>query len=182
MKTCKICKAKYEPWRFTQPTCGKYDCNVAFAISVAEKHRIAKARKEAKAHKEAKAKAKTLTQWLNEAQVWVNRYIRLRDAGKGCISCGTKNPNIQYCAGHYRTRKAASHLRYNHDNLHLQCNHQCNQMLSGNISAYRPALINKIGLDRVEAIENDNRVHKWTIEEAKSIIAFHKQLIKELTK
>jgi hypothetical protein len=134
-----------------------------------------------KAHREAKVKAKKLTEWLNDAQDWVNRYIRLRDADEPCISCGTTNPNIQYAAGHYRTRKAASHLRFNHDNLHKQCNHHCNKQLSGNIANYRPALIRKIGIERVEAIENDNTIRRWTIDDAKAIIAEHKRLIKELS-
>jgi len=144
--------------------------------------RTIRARKERKDHREAKQKAKTLTEWLDDAQAWVNRYIRLRDANEPCISCGTTNQNIQYAAGHYRTRKAASHLRFNHDNLHKQCNNYCNQQLSGNIVNYRPALIRKIGIERVEAIENDNIIKRWTIEDAKEIIAEHKRLIKELQK
>ena len=52
--------------------------------------------------------------------------------------------------------------------MHRQCK-QCNQRLDGNISAYRPALIRKIGLARVEALENNNEIHKWTIEECKEI-------------
>lgn len=36
-----------------------------------------------------------------------------------------------------------------------------------------------IGVDRVEALENDNTPHKWTIDEAKAVIEQHKQLIKE---
>lgn len=171
-KTCKGCGNKFEPARPLQVA-----CSIPCAITHTQ---AAKAHKEAKAHREAKVKAKTLTEWLNDAQDWVNRYIRLRDANEPCISCGTTNPNIQYAAGHYRTRKAASHLRFNHDNLHKQCNHRCNKQLSGNIAGYRPALIQKIGIERVEAIENDNSIKRWTIAEAKEVMAEHKRLIKEL--
>lgn len=178
-KICKSCRKKFQPVRPIQPVCESFECRLAYANRVISKRKAKAEKDDRKAHRDAKVKAKTLAEWLDDAQVWVNRYIRLRDAGDGCISCGTTNQNIQYAAGHYRTRKAASHLRFNHDNLNLQCNHHCNQQLSGNISEYRPALIRKIGIDRVEALENDNRVHRWTIEEAKSIIAEHKRLIKE---
>lgn len=179
VKTCKVCRNKFEPTRPLQSVCG-WTCAVVIGKEQADKSRITKARNEAKAHREAKVKAKTMTEWLDDAQVWVNRYIRLRDANDPCISCGTTNPNIQYAAGHYRTRKSASHLRFNHDNLHKQCNHRCNKQLSGNIAGYRPALIQKIGIERVEALEHDNSIHRWTISEAKEVIATHKQLIREL--
>lgn len=179
-KACKVCAEKFTPTRAIQPTCGKFSCGMEYGLQVIAKTKAAKARKEAKAHRDDKVKAKTLTEWLDDAQNWVNRYIRLRDADDPCISCGTRNPNIQYAAGHYRTRKAASHLRFNHDNLHKQCNHRCNKQLSGNIAGYRPALINKIGIERVEALEHDNSIHRWTIDEAKEVIATHKRLIREL--
>lgn len=146
-----------------------------------EYSRKLKDKREAKAHREAKVKAKTLKYWLDLAQTWVNRYIRLRDEKEPCISCGTTN-DVQYAAGHYRTRGAASHLRFNHDNLHKQCNKRCNLELSGNLANYRKGLIAKIGLERVLALENDNTTHKWTIDEAKDVIEQHKKLIKELQK
>ena len=181
-KKCRACGQPFTPVRFAQVTCHTVACAQAYGQQQAAKLRARKAKDEAKVHREAKVRAKTITEWLDDAQVIVNRYIRLRDANEPCISCGTTNPNIQYAAGHYRTRKAASHLRFNHDNLHKQCNHHCNKQLSGNIINYRPALIAKIGLERFQALENDNRVHRWTIEECKEIILEHKRLIKELEK
>ncbi|STS93497.1 protein NinG [Klebsiella grimontii] len=58
-------------------------------------------------------------------------------------------------AGHYRSRGKASHLRYNEDNIHKQCHH-CNVQLSGNQQQYRISLVEKIGAERVEALENNN--------------------------
>lgn len=174
LKTCKACHTKFQPIRAGQVVCS-WQCAIKHTEAL-------KAKRERKEHKERKAKVKTLTEWLNEAQVWVNRYIRKRDEKKPCISCGTINPNIQYAAGHYRSRGAASQHRFNHDNIWKQCNKRCNLELSGNHQNYRIGLIERIGLGRVEALENDNTPHKWTIEEAKEIIARHKILIKELTK
>jgi len=53
-------------------------------------------------------------------------------------------------------------------------------VLAGNIAKYRPALIAKIGLERVEKLENDNTPHKWTIEEAKEKINYFKLKLKQL--
>ena len=111
---------------------------------------------------------KPLKYWADKAQIAFNAYIRARD-GKVCISCGTKKPDIQYCAGHYRTRKAASQLRYNEDNVHSQCNNYCNMQNSGNIPMYRPALIAKIGQDRHDALISNNEVKRWTKDECKAI-------------
>lgn len=168
----------FEPVRAFQPTCS-FDCSVIYGLKVLAKNQEAKRKEAARDHREAKLKAKTLREWLDDAQTIVNRYIRLRDAHQPCISCGT-TADVQYAAGHYRSRGSASHLRFNHDNLNKQCNRHCNMALSGNQRNYRTGLIERIGADRVEALENDNTPHKWTIDEAKAVIAEHKLLVKEL--
>lgn len=155
-------------------------CSIVKGQSTSAKQMRAKAATERKERKAAKEKSKTLTDWLDDAQRYVNRYVVLRD-GKVCISCGTQRPDIQYCGGHFRSRGAASHLRFNLDNIHTQCNANCNMFKSGNIANYRPALIAKIGIDRVDALENDNQSHKWTIDEAKEVIKEFKLKLKQLT-
>jgi hypothetical protein len=171
LKTCTACRTKFEPVRMGQVACG-WECAIKHTANL-------KAKRERKETKERKQAAKPLKKWLDEAQVIVNRYVRLRDAAEPCISCGT-TANVQYAAGHYRSRGSASHLRFNHDNLHKQCNKRCNLELSGNHQHYRTGLINKIGMARVEALENDNTLHKWTIDEVKEVIATHKRLVREL--
>lgn len=152
---------------------------MAHADKVKARATATEALKAARAHREAKEKVKPLRAWLDDAQTIVNKYVRLRDAHLPCISCGTTS-DVQFAAGHYRARGSASHLRFNHDNLNKQCNRHCNMALSGNQRNYRIGLIAKIGIDRVEALENDNTPHKWTIDEAKAVIEQHKQLIKHL--
>lgn len=174
-KTCKnpSCKAKFIPIRPLQQVCGM-ECAIAYSKQV-------KAKQERAETKVKKLSAKPLQKWLDEAQVEFNRYIRLRDAHLPCISCGTYQ-TPQWCAGHYRTRGAASHLRFNEDNVHKQCNHYCNLKRSGNIIAYRQGLIARIGIEMVEALENDNQAKKWTIDEAKQIKAKYRKLANELEK
>ena len=181
-KKCRSCKQPFTPTRTLQVA-----CSLPCALDVAQEKRLtaskrtekAKAASDRKEVRKGRERLKTLRDLLAEAQAWCNKYVRFRDGNK-CISCGTTKPGIQYCAGHFRSRGAASHLRFNLDNIHVQCNKYCNSALSGNISAYRPALIEKIGLDRVLALENDNEPHKFTSEEAKEIKASFKLKLKEL--
>jgi hypothetical protein len=122
---------------------------------------------------------KPLTKYAHEAQAVFNQYIRERDKDQPCISCGTTK-DVQYCAGHFRTRGAAGHLRFNEDNVHRQCNQYCNLNLSGNLLLYRENLIKKIGIERVSALENNNQTHKWTKEELIQIKQTYKQKLKQL--
>jgi len=73
-----------------------------------------------------------------------------------------------------------SFLRFEPDNVHLSCVH-CNQHLSGNIHEYRPRLIKKIGVERVEYIENTRHMMlEITIPEIKEKIKEYKLKIKKL--
>jgi hypothetical protein len=135
-------------------------CAVQFAHTV-------KAKREAKEHRERKAKAKTKAEWMREAQAVFNRWIRHRDQGQPCISCGRHHTG-QYHAGHYRSTKAAPELRFSESNVHLQCQ-PCNTHLSGNIVEYRRGLIAKIGIELVEWIEGHHEPKRYTIDDLKAI-------------
>ncbi|VEB00995.1 bacteriophage Lambda NinG protein [Klebsiella pneumoniae] len=65
-------------------------------------------------------------------------------------------------ASHYRSRGAASHLKFNVFNVHSACT-RCNRQLSGNAVEYRIRLIERIGLDRVERLETDNEPRRFDI-------------------
>lgn len=173
MSKCAICRAEYERKYMSAKTCGEAICK---AEHRRQKERQKAEREEIRLRKE---KIKSRREWLDDFQAVFNRYIVLRD-GKVCISCGTQNPNIQYCAGHYRSRGAAPQHRFNEMNVHSQCNHHCNMKLSGNIVNYRPALIKKIGLAAVEALENDNSARYYAIEDLREGIAKYKAKIKDL--
>ena len=97
-------------------------------------------------------------------QKLVNLYIRQRDAGKPCISCG--KPIVgQVHAGHYISQGMHGFLRYHLDNISAQCPN-CNVWLRGNLIKYRMNLVKKIGLERVEYLEDHmNDIKKWTRDE-----------------
>ena len=76
-----------------------------------------------------------------------NSWIRKRDEGLGRISCGSMN---QIQAGHFYSAGKHDSMRFEEDNVNSQCKH-CNYFMSGNLLNYRKNLINKIGLERVDA-------------------------------
>jgi 5-methylcytosine-specific restriction endonuclease McrA len=119
--------------------------------------------------RERKEALKSRGDHLKAAQMQFNRFIRMRDHGNSCISCG-RNTGSKINAGHYKSVGSHPELRFNELNCNLQCEH-CNTHLSGNQMNYRPALVDKIGLDKVEWLEGPHEPAKWSIEDIKAIQA-----------
>lgn len=115
--------------------------------------------------REYREKRKTIAGRIAEAQTQFNLYIRLRDRGHPCICCAQAliagEVGGLYDCGHYRSTGSASHLRFNENNAHGQRKY-CNRHRGGRAVDYRIGLIERIGLQAVEALEADNTVHKWT--------------------
>lgn len=128
---------------------------------------------------------KTRSEWMKEAQQAFNEFIRERDrqAGYPCVSSGRPLDwsGNQVDAGHFRSTGAAPHLRFNEDNCHAQSKHD-NQFLSGNAVEYRIRLIERIGLERVEALESDNEPRKFTIDELLEIRNTYRAKARQLKK
>lgn len=116
-----------------------------------------------------------------KAQKAFNEFIRLRDAGLGCVSCDKPSDwGGQWHAGHYKTVGARPDLRFNEDNVHKQCS-QCNNFLSGNLAQYRIALISKIKSQRVLMLETDSETpKKYTAGDYAAIHAEYSAKIKGL--
>jgi hypothetical protein len=72
-------------------------------------------------------------------------------------------------------------MRFVEDNAAGQCKH-CNQYLAGNVLAYRKGLIERIGLARVEQIESDQTVRKYTREGLQEIAKHYKAEARRLKK
>jgi hypothetical protein len=64
--------------------------------------------------------------------------------------------------GHYRTCGAAAHLAFNLHNTAAQCVY-CNRDRDGAQKAFEQGLIERIGAEKVEAINNDNSVRRFDI-------------------
>lgn len=156
-KTCKNpeCRASFDPQRLGQKVCSPA-CALATKDVNADKARKAIADVGRKELRAAKERVKTKGQYMREAQAVINRYVRLRDAHLGCISCGKPASwQGQWHCSHFRSVGAAPHLRFNLWNMNRSCS-ICNNHLSGNIGAYKPALIEKIGQEKVDWLESHN--------------------------
>jgi len=183
MRTCRICRTRYEPTRPMQVVCSP-SCAILHARKAMEK---SSARNRAYDRRETRAKLeklKTRSDYIKEAQTAFNSYIRQRDADQPCISCGTTGGTESltggyWDCGHYRSTGAAPHLRYTETNAAKQCK-RCNRQLAGNAVAYRSWLIARIGLQEVETLEADQTIRKWSIDDLKAITATYKAKLKDL--
>ena len=115
-----------------------------------------------------------------EAQTVINRYVRLRDAHLGCISCDKPASwGGQWHCSHFRSVGAAAHLRFNLLNMNKSCS-ACNNFLSGNIAGYRPKLIEKIGQARVDWLECNQDIVRHDIPYLKRIKAVFTKKVRRI--
>lgn len=160
-RKCKCCGASFVPFGI-QSWCG-LECGYKLSqVAVAKK----KAKEQRQERAETKAKLKTRADWIREAQAAWNGYVRARDAGLPCCSCGAmpgqKFGGSMDCS-HYRSRGSAPHLKFHLHNAASACV-KCNRFLGGNVAALRVGLIERIGLEKVLAVEQDNELRKFDIE------------------
>lgn len=183
-KKCRVatCRASFVPSRMGQAVCSPKCALATVEVQKAkEKKSLAQAgRRDIKVRKEA---LKTRGDHIREAQQAFNEYIRTRDqaAGHLCISSGKPLDwsGNAVDAGHYRSVGSAQHLRFDERNCHAQSK-QDNRFLSGNAVDYRIGLIARIGQDAVDALESDQSVRKYTVEEIKAIKAEYRAKTREL--
>lgn len=182
------CGKEFQPDRMGQKACG-WPCAAAIARLKTERRAksLIKAEKRAQAvwKREKKLQMMTRSDWTKKAQFAFNRYIRERDRTKPCICCGQPLGDQRYGgaydAGHYRSVGSARHMRFIEDNVHAQRKY-CNDKLGGNHVMYRKGLIERIGLARVEALEADQSVRKYTIEDLIGIYNLYNKKYKDLLK
>ncbi|MEQ1964356.1 recombination protein NinG [Xenorhabdus khoisanae] len=187
-RKCKICQTWFHP---------KYDniewCSPEHGTELAirkrnrdrekaeQKLQRERQRKEVEARDKLKARrlaVKPLSHFARQAQTAFNAFIRERDCGHPCISCG-RNTGAKMNAGHYRTVGSCPELRFDKDNCHLQCEH-CNSYLSGNIENYTPRLIEKIGQARFDQLMSHHALPKRKREDYEQIRDYYKEKLREL--
>ena len=180
----KTCRASFVPRQSFQTWCSP-DCAVVIARGKQEKKRKAMATIERREIKVRKEKLKTRSDHMREAQQAFNEFIRWRDqlAGHPCISSGKPLDwsGNAVDAGHYRSVGSAPHLRFDERNCHAQSK-QDNRFLSGNAVDYRIGLIARIGQEAVDALESDQSVRKYPVEQIKGIKTYYRAKTRELKK
>ena len=173
-KKCKAenCNNFYDQFRSTQSACS-VDC----ALEIAKAKTVKQYKLETYTLKRD-FRANDRAHQLKLTQAEFNKFIRLRDEGKPCISCGRHHPGQNH-AGHYLSVGAHPELRFEESNVHLQCA-PCNNHLSGNIIEYRKGLLNRIGPFQLEWLEGPHKAANYTLEDIKKIRAESKAKIKNL--
>lgn len=173
---CRSCKKSFDPCRDRNNNIIKSRlCNSCLTKKTLAKLEEAKKAK----HREIKEKLKTKSDWLRDLQKVFNKYIRLRDKNKPCISCN--KPLVgKYDAGHFFTVGAYPNIRIHEDNVHGQCV-ECNQHKHGNTSEYGLNLPLRIGKERfANLLEARNKPLNISIPEIKEKISYYKDKIKQL--
>ena len=125
---------------------------------------------------------KTTSQLIQELQILFNSYIRLRDAGKGCICCGAHFTDAGHCF------KVSTHpeLRFDEMNAAGQCR-GCNSEHDGSFESFRWGIIARYGnatwaMLELSAEASNNRDFKWSRSELIEKIAYYKKEVKRLKK
>ena len=170
MKQCKVCPNYFKQYKSTELVCSP---KCALELVKAKK---AKAYAQETTRLKREHRGSDKRHQLKLAQASFNSFIRERDPQSGgCISCGSTTG--KWTAGHFKTDKA---LRFHEDNCHGQCWWNCNSNKSGNISAYRPRLVEKIGTERVEYLEQDHPSPKYSLDDIIEIKLLYRAKLKAL--
>lgn len=138
-KPCKLCSSIY---------------HTAFRCPQKPRKPVSKAVKPKKA-KSTKPKTKTRSQLVKELDKVFSRYIRLRDDGNGCITCGEVKPWKEMQACHFYTRGRYP-TRWDETNVHSGC-YRCNVLLKGNYIPYTIYMIDRYGRQYVDDLEKKSK-------------------------
>jgi hypothetical protein len=171
-RKCVSCKDKFTPQNNTQ-IC----CSPSCAIDYMKKKQSKDWQNQKKIIKQS---LETKSDVLKAAQIVFNNYIRARDKGKPCISCGKVLKENDVNASHFFSVGSSPNLRFNEDNVHSSCI-RCNKELHGNSIEYALRLPNRIGVKRYNQLLNDrNKPALLTIDDVKELIAIYKVKTKEI--
>ena len=133
----------------------------------------------------AQEERKQTTTLSNLIQSLVNvchKYIRERDKGKPCVSCGA-NWNEHFQAGHFYKAELYSSLRFDELNINGQCR-ICNLHKDGNFQGYREGFIKRYSAEQLEELESKAREYKsqsfkWDREELKKKRLYYNTRLKD---
>jgi len=171
-----LCKSKcYPNWLLNTPA-GKNKMNSAITTVSAPRKDL---ERESKSTKDRKKLGSVLSSLTN----LTNKYVRMRDVGKSCISCGIPYKS-DFDAGHFYKAELYTSLKFDVDNIHGQCI-KCNRMLEGNLNPYSINLPNRIGDVRYKALilraeQDKKQSNKWDRLKLQTIRKQINKLTKEL--
>jgi hypothetical protein len=187
-KVCAQCEKTFTPVKYLQKVCGPrcaIDYNRAAKTRQAEKERTTKL-------KIRKKELKPRGYFVSKAQTAFNAFIRERDEGNPCPSCGTYHPPMvfggQWDCGHFMGVGACPELRFEEKNAYRQCK-ACNggagRFAAKNATVhdrYRETLIEWYGVGLVEWLEGPHEPKHYSKEELEGIAAKYRRKTRELKK
>jgi hypothetical protein len=168
LKQCKQCGEFYKPFNTLQVV-----CSAICALEFNSKKEVDKR------FKVMKSDSRSLIELRNLARVNFQIYIRQRDKDLPCISCNKSD--AKWDAGHYLKAEIYTKLIFNEDNVHKQCSY-CNLQLAGNLIEYRKNLVKRIGINKVQELEDMadlSRSYKFTKDELITLAKNYKLKIKK---
>lgn len=185
-KKCQVCKQQFIPRRDMQSCCGyPATCEAIKAeqnLDKKLKRQQQDDRKELIKYREDNMK---LPEARKKAGLAFRAFIRARDKGLPCISCGKdiapNRPGGTADAGHFRGVGRAAHMEFIEDNVHVQCKY-CNRDQQGNHSEYRIGLIARIGQERVDVLECDNAPRHHSVDDFKAMAIEYRRKTREMSK
>lgn len=162
------------------------------AIQAAERRRKDEAQQERRSLKVRKLALKSPSYFMKQAQQAFNLFIRTRDNGKPCISCGETNPadlhGGQWDCGHFKTVGAHPELRFEELNAHRQCK-SCNAGSSKYAAKgatvaqqYEANLIVRIGQEAVDWLNGPHAAKNYRRDDFISIRDEYRKKARELLK
>lgn len=178
-RTYGLCNECYRDWLLTTPK-GKEKLSQATikAKGSFQKDQIKQAQKKKREYYEANKRKQDYEKDLEKV---FNEFVRLRDADKPCISCQAPAGTYTMSAGHYYPAGSHKNIRFDEDNVHGQCWYNCNKNRSGNLTEYRHGLIARIGIERVQELDQRRNVPAhYSIPEIKDMIQHYKSQVKQL--
>jgi len=122
---------------------------------------------------------------LSNVKNLCHEYIRERDKGKDCVSCGI--PYLEdFQAGHFYKAELYSNLKYDEFNISGQCK-KCNLRKEGNESGYRAGIIQRYGFEHLRYLDEKAKAYKqnnfeWDRVQLIEIRDYYKQKLQELRK
>ena len=149
IKTCKICKNKFDPEKPLQMVCKKIECAIEYGRIHLKRTKIESDKKKRLERKELKECIKTSKDYRNELQRKINALVRSIDEGCKCISCGQVKP---LDAGHFKASGAHRTITFHLLNIWGQCR-SCNSYRDSKYQ-YFDGLIELVRQDLFDVIVN----------------------------
>ena len=127
-----------------------------------------------------KKKPMSRSQLVKRLDSVFSQYVRLRDDGNGCVTCGDKKPWKEMQACHFYTRGRQA-TRWHESNVFSGC-YRCNVLLKGNYINYTRYMIDRFGREFVDQLEYESlNGAKISTPELREKIAYYKGKVAELS-